>query len=150
MRNRYGVNMKSFYPKGNGVEKSWYVIDLKDKTLGRAATKIATILRGKHKPVFTPSTDTGDFIVAINAKQIRLTGNKMANKIYYKHTGHMGGLKQTTAKELMAKDATALITKAVKGMLPRGPLGRKQLKKLKVYTGSDHPHTAQKPKELRI
>lgn len=111
---------------------------------------IAVILRGKNKATYTPAADTGDFIVAINADKIKLTGNKMNDKIYYKHTGFMGGLKEITAKHLMAKDATALITKAVKGMLPKGPLGRKQLKKLKVYVGNEHPHAAQHPQELQI
>jgi len=142
--------MQTYYAKEKEIKKDWHLLDLKGKTLGRVATEIAHILRGKNKPIFTPAVDTGDFIVAINAKQIRLTGNKLEDKIYYKHTGHMGGLKEITAKELLKKDPTALITKAVKGMLPSGPLGRQQLRKLKVYKGNEHPHGAQRPKELTI
>lgn len=131
-------------------DKTWYLLDLKDQILGRAATQISHILRGKDKPNYVPHLDSGTFIVAINADKIKLTGNKLDDKIYYKHTGHMGGLKDMTARELLDRNPTELITKAVKGMLPRGPLGRHQLKKFKVYAGADHPHGAQKPQELKL
>lgn len=140
---------KSYYPKGE-VPKEWYLVDLKGKVLGKAASKMASVLRGKHKPQFTPSADTGDFVVAINAKEVVLTGKKWDDKVYYRHSGRMGGLKQQTARELIKKNAAELIQTAVKGMLPRGPLGRRQLKKLKVYAGAEQPHKAQKLRELIV
>ncbi|MBU0506098.1 MAG: 50S ribosomal protein L13 [bacterium] len=142
--------MKSFYAKKDQVKKNWHVIDLQDRPVGRVATQIATILRGKDKPTFTPGVDMGDFVIAINAEKIKLTGNKLENKMYYKHTGWMGGLKEYSAKTKLEKDPTFIIKKAVKGMLPRGPLGRKQLKKLKVYVGAEHPHAAQKPQTREV
>jgi large subunit ribosomal protein L13 len=142
--------MKSFYAKKDQAKLSWHVIDLQDKPVGRAATQIATILRGKDKPTFTPGVDMGDFVIVINAEKVRLTGNKLEDKMYYKHTGWMGGLKEYSAKTKLEKDPGFIIKKAVKGMLPRGPLGRKQLKKLKVYVGAEHPHAAQKPQTREI
>jgi len=137
--------MKSYHAKSDDVEKKWHIIDLKDKVLGRVATQIADIIRGKDKPTFTPSADTGDFVIAINADHIKLTGNKLEKKKYYSHTRYFGGIKEITAKAQMKKDSTAIIIAAVKGMVPKGPLGRKQMKKLKVFAGSEHPHSAQKP-----
>ena len=134
----------------NTVERRWHVVDLAGQTLGRAASRIALVLRGKNKPQYTPNADVGDFVVAINADHIVLTGNKLANKNYYRHTGFMGGLKQLTAAEMIEKDSRRVIEVAVKGMLPRGPLGRRQLKKLKIYAGPEHPHQAQNPQPLNV
>lgn len=142
--------MKSYYPKEGDVTRGWCIVDLTEKTLGRACTEIACRLMGKHKPTYTPSVDTGDFVVAINSNKVKLTGNKLQNKIYYSHSGFMGGLKQINAKALMEKDSTQVVMSAVKGMLPRNTLGRKLLKKLKVYSGSEHPHAAQKPQTLEL
>jgi large subunit ribosomal protein L13 len=126
------------------------VVDLEDKVLGRAATQIARVLRGKHKAIYTPSVDTGDFVIVLNAGKTRLTGNKLDQKKYYRHSGFTGGLTTTTADKLLAKTPEELIKKAVKGMLPKNKLGRQMFKKLKVYCGSDHPHQAQQPKELQV
>jgi len=142
--------MKTYLAPVNEIEKKWYVVDAKDKILGRLATEIASRLRGKHKPTFSPFIDNGDFIIVTNADKIQLTGKKWDDKKYYRHTGWMGGIKETTAKELLEKHPTALVTKAVKGMLPKNKIGRAQLKKLKVYSGGDHPHAAQQPEELVI
>ena len=142
--------MKTYLAPVNEIEKKWYVVDAKDKILGRLATEIASRLRGKHKPTFSPFIDNGDFIIVTNADQIQLTGAKWDDKKYYRHTGYMGGIKETTAKELLEKHPTDLIVNAVKGMLPKNKLGRAQLKKLKVYAGSEHPHKAQQPAELVI
>lgn len=133
------------------VERKWYVVDAQGKTLGRLATEVATLLRGKHKPVYTPHVDTGDFVIVINASQVELTGNKLTKKMYYRHSGYPGGLKVTSAEKLRATRPERMIELAVKGMLPKGSLGRQQLKKLKVYAGPEHPHQAQKPEvyELR-
>ena len=132
------------------ADRAWWVVDLEGETLGRAATRIAHVLRGKHKPSFTPHIDDGDFVVVINAEKVNLTGRKWEQKSYYRHTGYVGGIKETTAIEMRETHPDRVITKAVKGMLPRGPLGRAQLKKLKVYAGADHPHTAQQPKKLDL
>lgn len=137
--------MKSYHAKPDDINREWKLIDLTNKTLGRIASQIVTILKGKDKPTFTPSMDTGDFVVAVNANKIKLTGNKLNDKIYYKHTGYKGGIKQKTAKNLLQNNSPEILRIAVKGMLPRGPLGRKLLKKLKIYPGPDHPHMAQKP-----
>jgi len=142
--------MKTYLAPVNEIERKWYVVDAKDKILGRLATEIASRLRGKHKPTFSPFIDNGDFIIVTNADKVQLTGKKWDDKKYYRHTGYMGGIKETTAKELLDKHPTDLIEKAVKGMLPKNKLGRAQLKKLKVYVGSEHPHTAQQPAELEI
>lgn len=132
------------------IERAWHVVDLDGVVLGRAAARIAAVLRGKHKPTFTPHADCGDFVVVVNADKVRLTGNKLANKIYYRHSGYLGGIKQATASEILAKHPERLIEAAVKGMLPKGPLGRTMFKKLKVYAGPEHPHQAQKPQALSL
>ncbi len=142
--------MKTYLAPVNEIERKWYVVDAEDKILGRLATEIASRLRGKHKPTFSPFIDNGDFIIVTNAEKIQLTGKKWDDKKYYRHTGYMGGIKETTAKDLLEKHPTDLVFKAVKGMLPKNKLGRAQLKKLKVYTGADHPHKAQQPAELVI
>ncbi|WP_457577730.1 50S ribosomal protein L13 [Desulfomarina sp.] len=142
--------MKTYLAPVNEIERKWYVVDAEDKVLGRLASEIASRLRGKHKPTFSSFIDNGDFIVVTNAEKIRLTGNKLNDKKYYHHTGYIGGIKEINAKDLLAKNPTSLITAAVKGMLPKNKLGRAQLKKLKVYAGKDHPHTAQQPTVLDI
>jgi large subunit ribosomal protein L13 len=142
--------MKTFVAKEEDISKGWYLVDAKDKILGRLATQIAMRLRGKHKPIFTPHTDTGDFVVVINADKVVLTGNKWDKKSYYRHSGYTGGLKQISAKRLLEKKPEDILRFAVKGMLPKNSLGRSQLKKLKIYAGSGHPHQAQKPENLEI
>lgn len=142
--------MKTFDAKKGEIEHSWYVVDAESKVLGRLATRVADVLRGKHKPIFTPYVDTGDFVVVINAEKIHLTGTKMENKKYYRHSGYPGGLKITTPAELLRKKPEAIIMHAVKGMLPKTKLGRQQFKKLKVYAGKNHPHQAQQPSELKV
>src|SRR5204863_1232831 len=131
-------------------ERNWYVVDASGQTLGRLATEIANTLRGKRKPTYTPHVDTGDFVIVVNAKQIRVTGNKLADKRYYRHSGYPGGLKSRTLQEMLDRRPEEVIRRAVKGMLPRNRLARKQLTKLKVYAGPDHPHVAQKPQPLEI
>jgi len=130
--------------------KDWYIIDAEEAVLGRLASKIATILKGKHKPSYLPYVDNGDYIVVINAKNLNVTGNKLENKIYYKHTGYIGNMKKTTLGEVVKKDPSIAIKNAVKGMLPKNPLGRSMIKKLKVYNNDEHDHHAQKPKKLEI
>lgn len=142
--------MKTYHAKPHEVERKWYIIDAEDQVLGRVATKAATLLKGKHKPQYTPHVDTGDFVIIINADKIRVTGTKELNKVYYHHTGHPGGLKSETFAEAMAKHPERVIQHAVKGMLPKGTLGRQMLKKLKVYTGSEHPHQAQNPRKIDL
>lgn len=144
--------MQSFQAKTGEVERKWLLVDLKGKALGRAASEIAKILRGKTKPTFTPHIDTGDFVVAINAAEIKLTGNKLADKKYYSHSGYIGGIKETNAQTLLKRHPEALITKAVWGMLPHNSMGRKLMKKFKVYGGDLHPHAAQQPQiyDLKI
>ena len=142
--------MSTQVAKKSEVTRSWYVVDLDGKVLGRMATEIARVLRGKHKPIYTPSVDTGDFVIVLNADKLKLTGNKMADKMYYRHTGYPGGLRSINAEKLLEKKPEELVKKAVRGMLPRNKLGREMLKKLKVYAGSEHPHAAQQPKELVI
>jgi len=141
--------MRTQFAKKNEVERKWYLVDAQDKVLGKLATKVATYLRGKNKPVFTPNVDTGDFIVVINAEKIRLTGKKLDDKIYYHHTGFIGGIKAATARERLSAHPEEVIKDAIWGMLPKNRLGRAMLKKLKVYRGSEHPHAAQKPEILR-
>jgi len=141
--------MKTPFAKKGEIERKWYVVDAKDAVLGRLATKIATYLRGKNKPVFTPNVDTGDFIIVINADKIRLTGRKLDDKIYYHHTGYIGGIKAQTAKSMLDKSPQKIIEKAVWGMLPKNTLGKQMLKKLKVYKGAEHPHKAQAPEILQ-
>lgn len=142
--------MKTEVAKLENVKRDWYLIDAQDMVLGRLSTQIATILRGKNKACFTPSVDTGDFVIVINAEKIALTGNKQSGKIYYSHSGFPGGLKSASAGELLDKKPADLIKKAVKGMLPKNKLSRHMLKKLKVYAGSNHPHEAQQPKNLTL
>lgn len=142
--------MKTYMAKPERVERKWYVVDAKGKTLGRLASEIAKILRGKHKPTFTPHIDSGDFVIVVNAAEVALSGNKLSDKIYYRHSGYPGGLKQITAGQLREKRPERMIELAVKGMLPKGSLGRQQLKKLKVYAGSEHAHVAQQPTPLDI
>lgn len=142
--------MKTFVAKEKEVNKKWYLIDAKDKVLGRMATQIAMRLRGKHKPIFTPHADTGDFVVVVNADKVVLTGKKWDNKLYYRHSGYIGGLKQISAKDLREKKPRDILRFAVRGMLPKNSLGRRQLRKLKMYVGPDHPHQAQQPEKLEI
>ena len=142
--------MKTFFAKEHEVEKQWFLVNADNKPLGRIATEIAMRLRGKHKPIFTPHADTGDFIVVVNAERVTLSGRKWDKKIYYRHTGYIGGLKEISARKLLEKKPEDLLRFAVRGMLPKNSLGRRQLKKLKIYTGTEHPHQAQQLKELEI
>ena len=142
--------MKTFSAKPDSVQRDWYVVDATGKTLGRLASEIATRLRGKHKPEYTPHVDTGDYIVVVNAEKVQVTGNKANDKIYYRHSGFPGGLKKTNFQMLIDKHPQRAIELAVKGMMPRNPLGRAMLRKLKVYAGNEHPHTAQQPQALDI
>jgi len=142
--------MKTLFAKSETVKRDWYVIDATDKPLGRLATEVARRLRGKHKAEFTPHVDTGDYIVVINAEKVKATGNKLRDKVYYRHTEYPGGIRSTTLQEMMDKHPERAIEKAVKGMLPSGPLGYAVFRKLKVYAGSAHPHTAQQPKALNF
>jgi large subunit ribosomal protein L13 len=142
--------MKTYIAKAESVVNDWFVVDAAGKTLGRLSAEIASRLRGKHKPEFTPHVDTGDYIVVINAAQVRVTGRKATDKIYYSHTGFVGGIKSISFQKLIEKAPERTIETAVKGMLPKGPLGRAMFKKLKVYAGNEHPHAAQQPKELTI
>jgi large subunit ribosomal protein L13 len=142
--------MTTYTAKAGQIQQGWYVVDAQDKVLGRLAVQIATRLRGKHKPEYTPHVDTGDFIVVVNASKLRVTGRKDERKVYYRHTGYPGGLKETNFKKLQAKKPTRVLQLAVKGMLPKGPLGYAMLRKLKVYAGATHPHSAQQPKALEI
>lgn len=142
--------MSTQVAKEQDITRAWYVVDLEDKVLGRAATEIARILRGKHKAIYSPSVDTGDFVVVINADKVRLTGNKLDAKMYYRHTGYPGGIRSINANDLLQKKPEMLIQAAVKGMLPKNSLGRKMFTKLKVYAGGEHPHSSQQPKELAL
>jgi large subunit ribosomal protein L13 len=142
--------MKTFSAKAEEVQRDWYIVDAAEKTLGRLASEIAHRLRGKHKAEYTPHVDTGDYIVVVNAEKIQVTGNKAAGKIYHSHTGYPGGLKSISFEKLIDKAPERIIQGAVKGMLPRNPLGRAMFKKLKVYAGTEHPHTAQQPQPLNI
>jgi len=142
--------MRTEVAKKETVNHQWFVVDAENVVLGRLATQIANVLRGKHKAIFTPSVDTGDFVVVLNADKIALTGNKVADKTYYSHSGFPGGIKSTTAGEMLVKKPEELIRKAVKGMLPKNKLSRHMLKKLKVYAGSSHPHEAQQPAQLSL
>ena len=142
--------MKTYLTPVNEIEKKWYVVDAQQKVLGRLASEIALRLRGKHKPNYSTFQDTGDYIVVVNAEKIRLTGKKWSDKVYYRHTGYIGGIKSQTAQEVLEKKPEQLIIMAVKGMLPKNTLGRTQLQKLKVYAGKEHPHTAQQPEELTL
>ena len=142
--------MKTFSAKPHEVKRDWFIVDAEGKTLGRMATEIARRLRGKHKAEYTPHIDTGDYIVVINAEKVAVTGNKMKDKMYHHHTGYVGNLKSISLEKLLQKHPERVIEKAVKGMLPKNSLGRAMYRKLKVYKGAEHPHTAQQPKELEI
>jgi len=142
--------MNTFMEKKENVNRKWYVVDAEGQTLGRLATKVATVLRGKHKPTYTPHVDCGDYVIVINAEKVNLTGNKLNDKIYYNHSGYVGGLRQRTAKTMIEKYPEEMIERAVKGMLPKGRLGRQMNTKLFVYAGPEHKHQAQKPIELKV
>ncbi len=142
--------MRTFSPKPGDVQRQWHVIDATDVVLGRLATQAATLLRGKHKPIYAPHVDTGDFVIVINAEKVALTGNKRADKVEYRHSGFPGGLRATSYEDLLAKNPRRVVEKAVKGMLPHNTLGRHMLSKLKVYAGPEHPHQAQKPVPYEI
>jgi len=142
--------MKTVSTRPQDVDRNWFVVDAEDKTLGRLATEVALRLRGKHKPEYTPHVDTGDYIVVVNAEKIRVTGNKFNDKMYYRHSGYPGGIKHMNFKDMQDRHPERILEKAVKGMLPRNPLGRAMFKKLKVYSGAEHPHTAQQPQPLEI
>ena len=142
--------MKTYTAKTGEVDQGWFVVDAQNKVLGRLAVQIATRLRGKHKPQYTPHVDTGDYIVVVNAAKLRVTGRKAERKIYYRHTGFPGGLKETNFAKLHGTHPERVLQKAVKGMLPKGPLGYAMLRKLKIYSGATHPHSAQQPKNLEI
>lgn len=142
--------MKTFSAKAHEVKRDWYVVDASDKTLGRLATEIARRLRGKHKAEYTPHVDTGDYIIVTNAEKVSVTGRKFKEKMYYHHTGFPGGIKSISFDKLQAQHPTRIIERAVKGMLPKNPLGRDMYRKLKIYVGSEHPHEAQQPKQLEI
>ena len=144
------TNMKTFSAKPESVKRDWYVVDAEGKTLGRLATEIARRLKGKHKAEYTPHVDTGDYIVVINAEKVTVTGNKAEGKMYYRHTGYPGGIKEANFSKLQAEKPEMIIEKAVKGMLPKNPLGRDMFRKLKVYAGSEHNHAAQQPIKLDI
>ena len=142
--------MKSYMASPATIERKWYVVDATDKTLGRLSSQIASVLRGKNKPTYTPSMDTGDYVIVVNADKIKVTGKKMDQKMYYRHSDYVGGMKEATLKEMMAKKPEDVIKLAVKGMLPKGPLGRQMIKKLHVYAGPEHAHAAQKPEVLEL
>ncbi len=140
--------MKTYVPSAASIERKWYVVDAEGMTLGRLASEVAKILRGKNKAIFTPHLDTGDYVIVVNADKIKVTGKKLDQKIYYSHSAYVGGMKTTTLKEMLAKKPERVVELAVKGMLPKGPLGRQMYKKLFVYAGSEHKHAAQKPEVI--
>lgn len=142
--------MKSFMASPATIERKWYVVDATGYTLGRLASEIASILRGKNKPIYTPHMDCGDYVIVVNAEHVKVTGKKLAQKVYYNHSDYVGGMKETTLKEMMAKRPEKVMELAVRGMLPKGPLGRSMIKKLHVYAGPEHEHAAQKPEALEI
>ena len=142
--------MKTYMPGAKTIERKWYVVDATDQTLGRLATQIAGVLRGKHKPIYTPNLDTGDYVVVVNAEKVKVTGKKLEEKIYWHHTGWVGGQKKTSLKRMLQVHPERVIEHAVKGMLPKGPLGRQMYRKLHVYAGAEHPHQAQKPEALKV
>ena len=142
--------MKTYMASASTIERKWYVVDATDKTLGRLASEIASVLRGKNKPIFTPHIDTGDYVIVVNAEKVKVTGKKLDQKIYYHHSDYVGGMKETTLKEMLNKHPEKVIELAVKGMLPKGPLGRQMFTKLHVYAGPDHEQAAQKPEVLKF
>jgi len=141
---------KTYTAKAEEIERTWYVVDAEGKTLGRLATEVARILRGKHKPIYTPHVDTGDFVIIVNADKVRVTGKRLDQKMYYRHSGYMGGLKETSLRTMLDRHPERVLQLAVKGMMPKNPLGRQMYRKLKVYATPDHPHAAQKPQPLEI
>ncbi len=141
---------KTYSAKAEEVERTWYVVDADGRTLGRLATEVARILRGKHKPIYTPHVDTGDFVIIVNADKIRVTGKRLDQKMYYRHSGYMGGLKQISLRTMLDKHPERVLQLAVKGMMPKNSLGRKMYRKLKVYAAPDHPHAAQNPQPLEL
>ena len=142
--------MKTFSAKNHDIDRNWYLVDAQNKTLGRLSTEIASRLRGKHKPIYTPHVDTGDYIVVVNASKIRVTGNKMTDKIYYKHTGYIGNLKSVNLKTMLEKYPERVLMKSVRGMLPKSKLGNAMIKKLRVFAGPEHTHIAQQPEPLEL
>ena len=142
--------MKSYMANPSTIERKWFIVDATGHTLGRLASEVANVLRGKNKPVFTPHVDTGDYVIIINAEKIKVTGKKLDQKIYYNHSDYVGGMKETTLQDMLAKKPTYVVEHAVKGMLPKGPLGRQMMSKLHVYAGENHGHEAQKPEVLEI
>lgn len=142
--------MKTFMASPATIDRKWYVVDAEGKTLGRLASEVAKVLRGKNKPIFTPHIDTGDYVIVVNAEKIKVTGKKLDQKVYYRHSGYVGGIKETTLKEMLNKHPERVIEFAVKGMLPKGPLGRSMIKKLHVYAGPEYAQQAQKPVELKF
>lgn len=142
--------MKTYVTKPDEVQREWFVVDASGKTLGRLATEVARILRGKHKPTYSPMIDVGDYVIVVNAEKVRVTGRKLTQKFYYRHSGYPGGFKQVSLRDMLARHPTRVIEYAVRGMLPKNALGRRMFKKLKVYAGPDHPHQAQNPKPLEL
>ena len=142
--------MKTFMPKAADITRKWYVVDAEGLALGRVASQVANILRGKNKPIYTPNVDTGDYVIIVNASKVILTGKKLDQKIYYKHSGYVGGLKETKYRKLLAEKPEEALRHAVVGMLPKGPLGRQMAKKLKIYAGAEHEHAAQQPEKLEL
>ncbi len=143
-------SFKTYSAKPGEVERNWYVVDAENQVVGRLASQVASILRGKHKPQFTPHIDTGDFVVVVNAEKVRFTGGKETKKTYFRYSGYPGGERTTTPEEMRERKPDFIVRNAVKGMMPKGPLGRQMLRKLKIYIGPDHPHAAQQPKELTV
>ena len=144
------MKIKTYSPKQEDIRREWFVIDAKDQTLGRLASQVAVLLRGKHKPMFTPHMDTGDFVIIVNADKIRVTGKKLDQKVYYRYSGYPGGVKARTLREQLARNPERVIRLAVRGMLPKNRLGRHMIRKLKIYAGDKHPHQAQQPKPYTI
>ncbi|HVO72078.1 MAG TPA: 50S ribosomal protein L13 [Aggregatilineaceae bacterium] len=144
------MRIKTYTPRAAEIEREWFVIDAKDQTLGRLATQIAVLLRGKHKPMFSPHMDVGDYVIVLNCDKIRVTGRKLDQKFYYRHSGYPGGLKSESLREMLRRHPERVIQTAVRGMLPKNRLGRKMIKKLKIYAGDTHPHQAQKPKVFEL
>ncbi|NLG28976.1 MAG: 50S ribosomal protein L13 [Chloroflexi bacterium] len=143
-------HVKTYALKASEIDRQWFVVDAEGQNLGRLATRIATVLRGKHKPTFTPSMDMGDFVIVVNADKVTVTGGKLDDKKYYRYSGYPGGLRETTLRTVLSKHPTRVLEAAVRGMLPKNRLGRQMIKKLKVYAGATHPHAAQQPKELAV
>ena len=141
---------KTYVTKPAEIDRSWYVVDAEGQTLGRLATTLATVLKGKHKPTYSPSVDTGDYVIVVNAEKIHVTGRRLDQKKYYRHSGYMGGLTEITLRQQLEKNPDRVITAAVRGMLPKNKLGRKMIRKLKVYAGPDHPHQAQQPEQMEL